>query len=125
MWRTEEEHGDRMLGGDSRALEIYKVDRGSLPEEAEGRKEAMQLWGKEGSPGPRRQHTKDPKCGSSLVLQWVNDPVLSLQWLSHCCGMCLFPGLGTITCLGLCQNKQTEVSLMSLRPEGLCGWKEE
>ena len=43
---------------------------------------------------------KKKKREDSLVAQWVKDLVLSLQWLGHCCGMGLIPGLGTSMCQG-------------------------
>ena len=37
---------------------------------------------------------------SSLVAQGVKDLVLSLLWLSHCCGVGSIPGQGTSACHG-------------------------
>jgi len=43
---------------------------------------------------------------SSLVVQWVKDPALSLQQLGHCCGTSLIPGSGTSTCHRCIQKKK-------------------
>ena len=58
-----------------------------------------------------RAHRREKLSWSSLVVQWVKDPVLSLQW-GHCCGAGSIPGPGTSACHGCGQNnKNTHINL--------------
>ena len=64
------------------------------------------------------------KPGSSLVVQWVKDLVLSRSYcwgLGHCYGTCSIPGMGTFTCLSCSQKQKTEVLLVMWIPGGGLG----
>ena len=54
------------------------------------------------STSPNRNTQKE----SSLVVQWVKDLILSLQWLQSLRGVDLIPGQGTSTCHGCSQKKK-------------------
>ena len=51
-----------------------------------------------GAPSCLLANLRKARLWSSLVAQWVEDPVLS------CCGWGLIPGLGTFTCGGAARN---------------------
>lgn len=126
MENTEEERGDRMLGRDSRALEYIKwTEEASLRRLKEERKPCSS-GGRKGLLGPGANIRKTlnvgvPLCYSGLMIQCChcNGSVTAVACV---CSLALELSLAS----GYAKtNKQTEVSLMSLRPEGLCGWKEE
>ena len=53
-----------------------------------------------------RVYTQKSHWGRSLVVQWVEDLVLSLQRTGHCCGTGSIPGPGTSAGLRYGQKQQ-------------------
>ena len=67
----------------------------------------------------REEEAKPETSGSSLVAQWVKDPVLSLQLLGPCSDTGAVLDLGTSTCLGHRQKEKTHKKT----PPNLCLFK--
>ena len=68
------------------------------------------------STSPNRNTQKE----SSLVVQWVKDLTLSLQWLQSLRGVDLIPGQGTSTCHG-CSQKKTPQKTKNNKPHRKVG----
>lgn len=53
-----------------------------------------------------------------MVMQWVKDPVLSLQWFwsQWFCGTGWTPGLGAFLCLGRSQKSKLKINVIKTSP---------